>query len=165
MLLVAIRPSCHCEECALHDAATSVHASSLPSCQRRFMTIAEIATTGEGQGRRSRNDIKPTCHCEECALHDAAISAYARSLPCCQRHLMTIVEIATTGEVQVRRSRNDIIPTPAAKGASGLSLRMPRPAKCRSAGLAMTLDPRVIARSVHHTNWCAIRNPPLPTMM
>ena len=27
---------------------------------------------------------------------------------------------------------------PAAKGASGLSLRLPRPAKCRSAGLAMT---------------------------
>ena len=32
------------------------------------MTIAEIATTGMGQVRRSRNDIKLSCHCEECAV-------------------------------------------------------------------------------------------------
>ena len=37
-----------------------------------------------------------------------AFSAHARSLPCCQRRLLTIAEIATTGEVQERRSRNDI---------------------------------------------------------
>ena len=75
------------------------------------MTIAEIATTGKDQGRRSRNDIKPICHCEERALRDAAISAHARSLPSCQRRLMTNAEIATTGMEQVRRSRNDIKPT------------------------------------------------------
>ena len=88
-----------------------------------------------GQERRSRNDIKTI-------LSASAIPAFnviARSvlsartsdrdevsagnlslcedIPCCQRRLMTIAEIATTGEGQVRRSRNDIKPSPAAKGA------------------------------------------------
>ena len=76
------------------------------------MTIAEIATTGEVQERRSRNDISGRVIARSVLSARTgqvpAISAYARNLPCCQRHLMTIAEIATTGEAQERRSRNDI---------------------------------------------------------
>ena len=39
------------------------------------MTIAEIATTGKVQVRRSRNDIKFSCHSEERALRPQDTSA------------------------------------------------------------------------------------------
>ena len=73
-------PVCHCEVRALRDAAISAYARSLPCCQRHLMTIAEIATTGEVQECRSRNDIKPTCHCEERALRPHVTSAGNLSL-------------------------------------------------------------------------------------
>ena len=67
--------------------AISAYARRLPCCQRHLMTIAEIATTGEEQVRRSRNDIKPMCHCKERALRPHVrpmISGDCRNLSPCK---------------------------------------------------------------------------------
>ena len=63
------------------------------------MTNAEIATTGMEQVRRSRNDIKPMCHCEERAIR--ALHVIARSV------------LSATGQSQTMRGAS-----PAAKGTS-----------------------------------------------